>query len=409
MGAVLLKSLKKSMMDLRTRVLFLSVLFTCFVNCKKSFPDGSRARVNKAFSLFSIVQFPNIACGTSSSTFTTGTCLATSECTDKGGTASGNCASGFGVCCVFSTSTCASSLSENCSYVTNPGYPNTYSTTGTCKYTINKCASDICQIRLDFILFKLNTFTASSADNTRYGCCGSSCTTVPGIAIDTDGLTAKGQTGRNPPVICGINTGYHMYLDIGGAEADTATLEFYLGQTGTRSWNVKVSQIACTASWRAPASCPQYFTGPTGTVQSYAFKETGQLLTSQQYANCVRQEEGMCSIVWQESSITSPDPFYLMNAAIASAGESAADSCLNIFIRVQNAYILKGKTAATTGETQFCGEALGYNGKTESAPLTSTSLPFQLGVWTDSSSMESSKTSNDPATGFSLDYIQKPC
>ena len=30
-----------------------------------------------------------------------GTCYASSECTSKGGSASGNCASGFGVCCSF--------------------------------------------------------------------------------------------------------------------------------------------------------------------------------------------------------------------------------------------------------------------------------------------------------------------
>ena len=55
-------------------------------------------------SLFSIVRFPNSACtGTNSYN---GTCLTTSECSSYGGTASGSCASGFGVCCIGNKLSC---------------------------------------------------------------------------------------------------------------------------------------------------------------------------------------------------------------------------------------------------------------------------------------------------------------
>ena len=40
-----------------------------------------------------------------------------SECTDKGGTASGGCAMGFGTCCLFTEETCGSTVSENQTYV----------------------------------------------------------------------------------------------------------------------------------------------------------------------------------------------------------------------------------------------------------------------------------------------------
>ena len=53
----------------------------------------------ETFSLFSIVQFPNQQCTGASSTSTYGTCYTSSECTTKGGSADGNCAAGFGVCC----------------------------------------------------------------------------------------------------------------------------------------------------------------------------------------------------------------------------------------------------------------------------------------------------------------------
>ena len=40
-------------------------------------------------------------CTTKSSTSTKGVCFTTTECQEKGGNADGNCASSFGVCCMF--------------------------------------------------------------------------------------------------------------------------------------------------------------------------------------------------------------------------------------------------------------------------------------------------------------------
>ena len=45
----------------------------------------------------------------------------------------------FGVCCVFMTSTCGASVSQNCSYIKNPGYPSAFTSTSSCSYSINKC------------------------------------------------------------------------------------------------------------------------------------------------------------------------------------------------------------------------------------------------------------------------------
>ena len=50
------------------------------------------------FSIFQIVKFNNDHCNAIDGTI--GTCYTASECTAKGGEERGNCASGFGVCCV---------------------------------------------------------------------------------------------------------------------------------------------------------------------------------------------------------------------------------------------------------------------------------------------------------------------
>ena len=100
-------------------------------------------------SLFSVVNFPNADCTSISSSTTTGTCYTSSECTSRSGSASGSCAAGFGVCCVITSSTCGSTVSNNVTYIRNPGYPSsvTPTSTGTCTTTIRKVSDDICQLR----------------------------------------------------------------------------------------------------------------------------------------------------------------------------------------------------------------------------------------------------------------------
>merc|ERR1711936_1153054 len=65
---------------------------------------AAEEKLGKHFSLFSVVTFGNEECTSSSSVAggaTEGTCYSSTECSDKNGMSAGNCASGFGVCCVF--------------------------------------------------------------------------------------------------------------------------------------------------------------------------------------------------------------------------------------------------------------------------------------------------------------------
>ena len=93
--------------------------------------------------IFNVVRFPNEACG-SADNFN-GTCYTSSECSALGGSSSGTCASGFGVCCVFSLA-CGTKTSANTSYATI----NSFSTTNDldpCTYTYCKCSEDVCKLR----------------------------------------------------------------------------------------------------------------------------------------------------------------------------------------------------------------------------------------------------------------------
>ena len=103
----------------------------------------SGERDDKQFSIFNVIKFPNSNCEGSGSL--NGTCYTNTECTSLGGTSSGSCASGFGVCCVFSLS-CGGRTSANSTYATISSF-STSSDTDPCTYTFCKCSSDVCKLR----------------------------------------------------------------------------------------------------------------------------------------------------------------------------------------------------------------------------------------------------------------------
>jgi len=350
-------------------------------------------RAGKAFSLFSIVQFPNQQCTGASSSTTYGTCYTSSECSAKGGSADGNCAAGFGVCCVIYTSTCGTSISTNTTYIRNPGYPSSYTATSasTCSYTIKKVSDDICQLRLDF-----QTFSGFATATT--------------VSTCTDTLAVTGQTGVDPPSICGTNTGYHMYAEFGATSTDSISMTLTYGSSGlttAKTFNILARQISCTATWKAPTDCTQFFTGVTGNVQSYNF---GQLLNGQYYTNCIRTERGYCAIQWKIDSTTSPDPFGILQTTPASnAAGGPSHLCSTGFITIPDLSMdgingIPVPLATKQGfQSYMCGINFGVEGQTTSAALISRKQPFILGVYT------ATAPNTEPGTGFSLDYTQLPC
>merc|ERR1719367_1882270 len=221
----------------------------------------------KAFSLFSVVSFKNAPCQTTdgktgSGVNRNGTCYSATECSDNGGKASGNCASGFGVCCLFVlSSTSKLTVSENNTYIQNPSFPSVYSETSALTYTINKCAASVCSVRLDF-----ETFATAGPTSTAEATGG----------VCTDSFVVTGTSGLSTPVICGSNAGQHIYMEMGNSgSSDTATLAFTFSGTSTiRTWELKATQIPCGANYKPPDGCLQWHTTLSGRFQTFNFAET---------------------------------------------------------------------------------------------------------------------------------------
>ena len=136
----------------------------------------ARDRMERLLNVFTIVKFPNEACNATGGNYY-GTCFTATECTAlgnislkipttilhlpwrfltlfqyfvldiyfrssaPGGTASGTCASGFGVCCTL-TGRCGGSTSTNNTYFVADG-----GDTSPCSFKVCKASDDICQIR----------------------------------------------------------------------------------------------------------------------------------------------------------------------------------------------------------------------------------------------------------------------
>lgn len=80
-------------------------------------------------------------------------------------------------------------MSNNCTYIQNPSYPSSYSTSGTCSYSVSPVNDEICQLRLDFDTLDLT-------ESLTTGAC-------------TDSFDTTTSSGREYHSLCGTLSGQH--------------------------------------------------------------------------------------------------------------------------------------------------------------------------------------------------------
>jgi len=346
-------------------------------------------RNDKLLNVFNIVKFPNDGCNSSNNAY--GVCYTATECTSLGGLSSGSCASGFGVCCTFSGG-CGASTSLNNTY-----FKSGDGDTSPCSFSVCKTSTNICQIRLGF-----DTFDIAQPSTNKPG------DDVPnGRTQCQDAEFSSNSAGPNPPVICGTNTGYHMLLE---ARSDCNKLNFMWSTSTTRTWNIHIMQISCSAIWKPPEGCLQHFTGTTGYIYSYNYAG-GVHLANQYYSNCIRAERGYCSIGYSAVTSTDFEISLITPTASPTAIGSVGDSCSLDYI-----IIFGGgeTTTANTNQDRYCGSLLIYTTSpatvtTERTVLTNK-MPFQVGVNFDGTELdENSPAGSEWSKGFYLYYTQSTC
>merc|ERR1739848_980830 len=301
-------------------------ILVCSTRAEQEAEESDRAE--KLLPIFQVVRFPNDIC---SCTSRNGTCYTAEECSTKGGTNDGTCASGFGVCCIFALS-CGGSASENQTYLVQSSVTTL---TNPCSYTICPCGANICRIRFDFTTFVLAGAVAGSLTiaTAAIGAAATLNGPLVGDCID-DQFSVSGALGAGSPTICGTNTGYHMIVDAdpSGNACHKALFNIGGSTTTSRSWTIRVTQYGCgdtdSSGW---PGCLQYYTASASTIQNFGFPPTITTVTSavthlsnQHYDICIRRAKGYCYICYAPTIIAT------ITAAIGTPVDAAISFGLSI-------------------------------------------------------------------------------
>lgn len=341
----------------------------------------------KAFSLFSVVTFPNDECTTTMDPTMRGLCITAEECTDQGGTASGNCASGFGVCC-FTTIEDAGTITNNVTYIQNEGFPTAVLGTGTVTAATRAFAveggANICQVRFDFE-------SATVFEGPTAGSCDGDAISV------TQTSTTLGNGFQN---LCGTLTGSHIYVENDGANPAATINVDTSATTLARTWKILVRTIECDSPAKAPGGCLQYLTGASGSIKSFNSGATGALIDNFLYNICIRREAGMCTYTVREArSATGAVDSYQVgaltvgNIGLATCSPAAAGG----------AWLVIPNTGVTSPE--YCGAVLtNTDANTVTSPVTGTGPRFEITVVTIAADNDGAD-----ASGFDLMYAQVGC
>merc|ERR1711923_516700 len=365
----------------------------------KAMPQNKKG---KAFSLFSVVTFPNVECTTTMTPAMKGTCVTQEECQNTGNTvatASGNCASGFGVCC-FRRITEPGAVTESLTHIQSEGFPTPVAALAANPVTQTNrpfpimTDSSVCAVKFDFINVQLK-------DPTGAGACEDTLSVVTPARNPGAGFV--------PGNLCGVLTGQHVYVDVntaGGAMA--ATININNDNTAfNRFWKILVQRIACDSPDLPPAGCLQYFTGLSGLITSFNGARMGnahQMIENQQYRVCIKRGAGMCSVTYREADAAGQiDSFALGKDDGTNPGSYAAGGTTGI------------GAACTAADHTFitiqpigkiCGSVLSpllgiANGKAVTAPVTSTEFGLTVTA--------ADGVDTEGATGFNLIYNQVAC
>jgi len=328
-------------------------------------------RDGKLFSIFQIVKFNNDHCTAIDGSI--GTCYTASECTTKGGEERGNCASGFGVCCVAHVDPCTTStVSLNNSYIVHPGHPNSIasgsaSCTGagvarsddgngrtvgaavTYTWNITKASADIVQIRIDFDEFEISA--------PMMGDCTNDTLTITGA----DSVTHK----NLPTNLCGILTGHHIYLSV--KNVDYVALTLKIASIGTQKWKMHVKQYdSSQTEYLAPRGCLQYFRQDMGTITS--FNSAGgspEFLNDHMYSICIAGNDAYCDVALSAHTFD-----------LTGSSGSCSDSI-------------------TFGSNVACGSSLSFS-------TWNYTGPYVMSVVSDSDN-------SAMVTGFDIGFVLLPC
>ena len=151
----------------------------------------------------------------------------------------------------------------------------------------------------------------------------------------TDTLQVINPGYQDTPIICGYNTGQHMFVPASDQcnkihiNIDTGTT------TTTRKWQIKTTQFTCESEMAPVNQCLQYHTAATGSFASFAWDTSATTvatshthLVNQYYSVCIRRARSYCSVCYTPNIIGAANSigssYGLGTSSDAAAAKSAS-------------------------------------------------------------------------------------
>nr|XP_014089499.2 uncharacterized protein LOC106617050 [Bactrocera oleae] len=241
-------------------------------------------------SLFEVIKFENTKCSVAMDEIDIrvraleGTCYHEFECKSLGGIPTEPCAEGVGVCCVFLTG-CGDTTKQSVVYFESPNYPNPVREMLICVLIIN-LRDNVQQLRLDFIQFEINRPN-------------------DGDCLEDQFIVSGHNINFVVPILCGINTGQHIYVDVNNSFERKIYLSFITKlANGDRAFNIKIMQLETDL---APEGCLQFYTENEGDVKSFNYDADGAFVNKAgatyfnnlNYVICLQRSKDMCSVSYK--------------------------------------------------------------------------------------------------------------
>ncbi|XP_055618232.1 uncharacterized protein LOC129763317 [Toxorhynchites rutilus septentrionalis] len=239
------------------------------------------------FSVFNVIKFENAPCAARRDQHTSlqGICYHETECSQLGGVPVDLCAIGFGVCCVFQFG-CNDRTTQNISYFQSPNYPAPIEERLSCTFTIG-LRWNTQQVLVEFVFFEM-------------------APPVEGNCYEDQLIISVQNSRRKYPIICGINSGQHLYLQIERESSPFVYLTATSNSVHPKAFSIKITQLAFP---QAPQGCLQFFVTITGFIKSFNYDNHSTVVTRRNpsylnnlnYAICIMRVSNFCSVTFTNS------------------------------------------------------------------------------------------------------------
>jgi len=208
-----------------------------------------------------------------------GVCKTQVNCERDGGEADGVCGQAFAVCCVYSPRACGSQLRTQVGYIESEDYPEATTEDGTCTYSIAKYATNVVQLKIEFVDVEL-----AGPIN---GECGNESIIITDVDYPNPMRTQ----------VCGSLTDSDpIYLSVEDQTVD-AKIILNIDENSEAKWRIKVTQL--TADEAAPSLCLKYMTESEGAIRSFNHQGgEGEWIGNMNYATCIKPKSGFCDVVF---------------------------------------------------------------------------------------------------------------